>query len=206
MCIRAARPLLGLQTSLILTLTASASSQGPQSLWDLTDIGLRNEIATLGPYLETDDPFLRDSLVHLPLRSSSPLHIEFAAADVRVRLEAFPYEHSAWVKKRKDGSLWLEQRPVISWGNDEQHMRLSRAEIVVDGIIRAVPSSEFLDVFDPIATTSEYPEHWCTVARSKDGSRLYLQVLAGAGSHARCITWVFEHGEYLFRVVDPWEE
>jgi hypothetical protein len=206
MCIRAARLLLGLQTSLILALTASASSQGPQSLWDITDIGLRNEIATLGPYAETDDPFMMDSLVRFPLRSSSPLHVEFASGDVRIRLEAFPFEHPAWVKKRKDGSLWLDQQTLISWGNDEQHVRLSRAEVVIDGLVCAVPAEEFLDVFDPIAMTSDRPEHWCIAARSKDGYRMYLQVLAGSGKHARSVTWVFEDGEYLFRVVDPWEE
>jgi hypothetical protein len=203
---RAARLLLGLQTSLILVLTASAASQGPQSLWDLPDIALRNEIATLGPYVEADDPFVMDSLIRLPLRSSSPLHVEFANADVRVRLEAFPFVHPGWVKKKKDGTLRLDDQPVISWGSDEQHTRLSRAEVVVDGLVCAVPASELLDVFDPIATTSDFPEHWCIAARSKDGYRIYLQVLAGAGKHARSVTWVFDDGEYLFRVVDPWEE
>jgi hypothetical protein len=203
---RAARPLLGLQTSLILSVHTFASVRSPQDLAGIADPLIRDEIATLGPYNETDDPYRRDTLVHLPLRSSSASHLEFAADDIRVRLEAFPFEHSSWVKKHKNGSLWLDSEPVIGWGLGEAHSRVSRAELVIDGLVCAVPASELLDVFDPRALASSSPEHWCFAARSKDGYRVYLQVLAGAGEQARSVTWVFEYGEYLFRVVDPWKE
>lgn len=206
MRIRAAVPLLALHFALALPSFAFTFQQLPQGLLSVPDVSLREEIARLGPYAESDEPLLNDSMDHTPLRSFSTAHLEFATADVRVRVEAFPFERGSWVKVRRDGRAWLEDHPLCTWGNEQEHLRLGRVEVVVDGSVCTVPAKDVLDVFDPVALRADRPEHWCLVARSKDGYRLYVQVLAGAGAQARVITWTFENGRYLFRVVDPYDE
>jgi hypothetical protein len=137
------------------------------------------------------------------LRAWSERHVEFADAGVRVRIEAQPFHEARWVKHKAD-AYRFEGRPIIGWTVGAEHQRLSRMEVVLDGHVLDLPVAAFTDLFDPrlCEPGPTAPLQYATVARSTDGWRLYVLAQIGEGPEARMVTWVFEDGRYLFRVVD----
>lgn len=179
-----------------------AFQQHDLSLAAVADPTVRAEVAQLGPYPEMSGIDTVVAMNWLPERSTSAYHAELYAANVRVRIEAQPFEATMPVKRTRDGYR-LEHRPIIGWEDAPYHTRMSRLEVVTDGMVCTVPVAAFSDVFD-IARNSE-GNLWVQVACSTDGYRTYVLAQAGEGREAKVITWVFDDGQYRGRVVDPIE-
>ena len=174
--------------------------QQDRSLHELEDPRIRAEVMELGGYQELVMEFTTPSLVEVPLFSDSPGHLEFRDDGLRVRIEAQPFEHPKWVK-RTHGAWMLEDQTLLGWSPGESHSRLGRLEVVVDGRVVDLPTTAWLDVFDAPLRRETLP--FALVMRSRDGVRSYVHLQAGDAHDARMVTWVFEAGRYLFRVVDP---
>jgi hypothetical protein len=170
-----------------------------RSLADLDDPLIRSEILELGGYQELVLEFITPTLVEVPLFSHSPGHLEFRNDDLRVRIEAQPFEHPEWVKK-SNGAWMLEGQRVLGWSPAEAHSRLSRSEVVIDGCVVDLPTESWVDVFD--APLRREDLLFASAMRSKDGRRVYVHVQAG-DADARMVTWVLEDGAFLYRLVDP---
>lgn len=170
----------------------------------ITDSVMRAEIGRLGPYPEMHLPADASTLHELALRSWSATHCEFTAKDIRVRIEAQPFERAKWIISDDHKGHVLERAPIMGWSNVEAHTRMSRVELVLDGMVTEVPGTAFTDLFDPplCGPGPLAPLRFATAARSDDGWRVYVLAQVGQGDQARLVTWVFEDGRYLFRVVD----
>ena len=168
--------------------------------FDELDPPIRSELMELGGYQELVMEFTAPTLVEVPLFSHSSGQLEFRDAALRVRVEAQPFDHPKWVKKV--GSNWqLEGRYILGWSPGEVHTRLGRVEVVVDGCVSDLPAKAWLDVFDPPLRRDGLP--FAAVMRSRDERRIYVHLQSGDAADARMVTWVFEDGAYLYRVVDP---
>lgn len=194
-------PLLAAAT-LPLLLHANTRLQD-RSINDLPDATLRAELGQLGYYPESLGRDTVVPLIAVPLRSWSPTHVEFADAGVRVRIEAQTFTDVRSVKRTADGRA-LEGHPIIGWTPGDVHRRLSRVELVWDGQVVELPTAAFTDLFDPHLWVPgpDAPVLFTTVSRSTDGWRIYVLAQIGEGPEARMVTWVFEDGRYLCRVVD----
>lgn len=188
-----------------VTLPLFALQQASLSLDEVRDPIVRLEIGQLGPYPEMHRPVEASALQEVPLRSGSALLSEFAADGIRVRIEAQPFPHPAWVKGNTRQGFRLERSPILGWSPGEGHTRLSRVELVLDGLVTEVPEAAFTDLFDPRLCEPGpiAPLRFATAARSADGWRVYVLAQIGQGDQALLVTWVFEDGRYLYRVVDP---
>ena len=169
------------------------------SLAELDDPLIRSEIMELGGYQELVMEFITPSLVEVPLFSHSPGHVEFRNEGLRVRIEAQPFEHPTWVRK-SNCSWMLEGQALLGWSPAENHSRLSRLEMVIDGCVVNLPTETWVDVFD--APLRQEDLMFASVMRSPDGRRVYVHAQAG-DADARMVTWVVEDGALLYRVVDP---
>ena len=169
------------------------------SLAELDDPLIRSEIMELGGYQELVLEFTTPTLMEVPLFSHSPGHLEFRNEGLRVRIEAQPFEHPKWVKK-SNGSWMLEGQALLGWSPGENHSRLSRLEMVIDGCVVNLPTETWVDVFD--APLRQEDLMFASVMRSPDGRRVYVHAQAG-DADARMVTWVVEDGAWLYRVVDP---
>ena len=174
--------------------------QQDRSLYELEDPRIRAEVLELGGYQELVMEFTVPSLIEVPLFSDSPGHLEFRGEGLRVRVESQPFEHPKWVQ-RSHGAWMLEGQPLLGWSPAETHSRLGRLEVVVDGRVVDLPTTTWLDVFDAPLRRDGLP--FASVMRSRDGVRTYVHLQAGDSEDARMVTWVFERGSYLYRVVDP---
>ncbi len=194
-----ARPLAVMPSLLALPVLAIT---GPQdiSLDQVDDPVIRAEVMELGGYQELVMEFTNPSLCEVPLFAGSPGHLEFRDSTLRVRIEAQAFEHPKWVK-RSHGAWMLEDQPVLGWSPGESHSRLGRLEVVVGGCVVNLPTATWLDVFDAPLRREDLP--FASVMRSRDGLRTYVHLQAGDAEDARMVTWVFERGGYLYRVVDP---
>lgn len=173
-----------------------------RSLADLEDHIVRAELAQFGSYQELRMELVEVDLHNVPLRSSTPFQLEFADDAVRVRIEAYAFDHAPWVKK-SHGSYTLDGAPILGWTIGEEHSRLGRVEVVVDGAVVELPANTFTDVFD--APLYRNDALFAAVLRSRDGWRTYVHLQAGEGPQARLVTWVIDDGEFLCRVVDALE-
>lgn len=170
-----------------------------RSLYTLDDELMRAEIAQLGGYQEVLEAFTENTLVPLLVVGSDEHSLTFRSPDQRVAIETYPFNNVAdVVRKRQQWSL--EGRPAIGWSLADEHNRLARVEVVQEGTVLNVPTAAVTDVFDLPLRRDGLP--YCTVHRSRDGWRTYVHAQAGDGPTARMVTWVFENGHYLFRVVD----
>jgi ribosomal protein S8E len=189
-------------TLLLCSISLHATTQGPDlALSDVQDLTIRAEIAGTGPYQERSEEDHDMLLVAVPLTSWSPGHVEFRGEGLRVRLEAQPFDDVRGVKLR-NGNAELDRAPIIGWCNDDQHTRLSRMEVVMDGSVVQVPVSAFTDLFDLPLTREHGGVQLCAAWRSRDGWRTYVQAQVGDDAHALIVTWVMEDGRYLQRIVD----
>ena len=170
------------------------------SLSELNDPRIRGEMMELGGYQELVMEFTTPSLTEVPLYSTSPRHLEFRDDQLRVRIEDQPFDHPKWVN-RSHGSWMLEDEALLGWSPGETHSRLGRLEVVVDGCVVDLPATAWLDVFDAPLRRDSLP--FASVMRSRDGVRAYVHLQAGDAEDASMVTWVFERGNYLYRVVDP---
>ena len=170
------------------------------SLTEIEDPRIRAEVLELGGYQELVMEFTVPSLIEVPLFSDPPGHLEFRGEGLRVRVESQPFEHPKWVQ-RSHGAWMLEGQPLLGWSPAETHSRLGRLEVVVDGRVVDLPTTAWLDVFDAPLRREGLP--FASVMRSRDGVRTYVHLQAGDSEDARMVTWVFERGSYLYRVVDP---
>lgn len=190
----------------LLLCTTFLQAAAPQDIrmLDIDDALVRSELAGLGGYPELGIREAGAPLLDIPLRSWSTMHAEFASDELRVRLERYPF-HRAGDMRMSAGRRQLFGRSVIGWDPAAEHQRLARLEVVLDGSVCEVPVNDVVDVFDPrfCSGSADRPVRFVAVARSRDGWRLHVQVLAGAGAEARLVTWVFEDGNYRYRVVDP---
>lgn len=189
---------------LACSLVLNAAPPQDLRLAEIDDRLVRSEVAGLGGYPELGTREISTPLLEIPLRSWSTIHAEFASDDLRVRLERYPF-HRAGDMRTSAGRRQLFGRPVIGWDPAADHQRLSRMEVVLDGMVCEVPVDQVVDVFDPrfcIGATDK-PIRFVSAARSRDGWRVHVQILAGAGPEACLVTWVFEDGSYQYRVVDP---
>lgn len=187
---------------LLSTVSLFAFQQVDRPLAALNDPLIRNEIAQLGPYAEMAMPASLGDLRELPLRNGSSLLAEFAGEGIRVRLEAQPFPRPEFVQRK--GRFMLEGMPIHGWTIGTQHNRMSRVELVLDGVVTEVPETAFTDLFD-VRLCEDGPSgplHFALAARSVDGWRTYVLVQAGQGKEACLVTWVFEDGKYLYRMVD----
>ena len=185
--------------SLPVSVFALATPQD-RSLSDLQDPLVHAEMLELGGYQELVMEFTTPTLREVPLFSHSPSHLEFRYDGLRVRIEAQPFEHPNWVKK-SNGSWILEGQHILGWSPAETHLRLSRLEVVVDGCVALVPTGSWVDVFDAPLRRDDLL--FASTMRSADGRRFYVHLQAGDAADARMVTWVFEDGTFLYRVVDP---
>lgn len=183
-------------------LTASAAQQHDLWLEVIQDITLRSELAQLGPYPETSGLDTVVLMNRLPLRSASALHVELFGSGLRVRLEVQPFVAGREIERTRSGYRF-DREPILGWEPGAYHTRVSRVELVSDGIVCQVPTTAFMDLFDMGLDADGHL--WAQAARSADGYRSYVLVQVGEGHNARAITWVFDDGRYLFRVVDPVE-
>ena len=192
-------------TSLLLALgpLVARADQHTTTLADIADSGLRQELAQVGGYPELLRLPVAAAPVELPLRHGDQQAISFASDDIRVTLLSYPFQRPQDTRMRQ-GARTLYGAPVLGWASGEDHTRLARLEVVWDGLVVEVPVAEVIDVFDArfCEAVRTGTVRFTTVVRSADGHRLHVQVLAGAGPEARLITWVFEEGRYVMRVVD----
>lgn len=186
---------------LLIILPVRADHQ--QGLVDLKDTLLARELSQVGGYPEMARPLGFHDVEAAPIFSWGPGHTQFRTEDLRVRIECQPFEPSADIRWKKDHAL-LDGVPMIGWWTDAAHMRLSKVEVVVDGLVLSPPVESTIDVFAPrpCEAYGNRVLQFSSVARSRDGYRIYVQVLAGQGEQARLVTWVFEEGHYLCRVID----
>lgn len=174
------------------------------SLADVADPTLHAEIAQIGPYTEMSGADTLVPLEDLPVRSCSLGHIEFFGDGVRVRIETQPFDHPEQVKRSR-GAYRTEGSLVLGWSAMEQHRRMSRVEVVIDGVVVDIPVSAFTDLFDPPLCADAGAQLFASAVRSRDSWRTYVSAQVGDGGEARWVTWVIEDGRYLFRVVDAIE-
>ncbi len=150
-----------------------ASLQHQLTLADVHDSLLHAEIAALGAYPELEGALPDVRLTEVPLRACSGSQAVLEGADVHVELRR----------------------------SETQDLQLA---VVVDDSLLAIPDASvsglradrFCDWDDDLQRILPY----CSAARSTDGSRVYVHMLAGEGRKHRLLTWVFEEGRYLFRV------
>lgn len=187
---------------LLCSITLHATTQVPdRALSDVQDVTIREEIAGTGPYQEISQEDHKELLVAVPLRSLSPRHLEFWGEGLRVRLEAQPFEDVGGVELR-NGSAQLDGAPILGWSTDEQHTRLSRMEVVMDGMVVPIPVDAFTDLFDAPLSRKNGRVVLAAAWRSMDGWRTYVQAQVGDEAHPLIVTWVVEDGRYLQRIVD----
>lgn len=199
------RPLFFIALASSPLLPLFAFQQASLSLDEVRDPIVRFEIGHLGPYAEMHRPAEASTLQEVPLRSGAALYSEFAADGIRVRIEAQPFAYPAWVKGNTRQGFRLERNPILGWSPGQEHTRLSRVELVLDGLVTEVPEAAFTDLFDPRLCEPGpiAPLRFATAARSADGWRVYVLAQIGQGDQTLLVTWVFEDGRYLYRVVDP---
>lgn len=188
----------------LLVHRSAANTWTQDRSWEqLDDPTLRREVAQLGGYPEAIADTGQSTLNELALRTSTAGAVEFYGGGIRVRLEAQPFEHGSWVKRSR-GNTVLEGRPILGWPRSttqREGLRMSRLEVVWDGWVAQVPVQAYDDLFDPLLQ-QEDGARYVLAARSADGWRLYVHAQIGEGAEARLVTWVFEDGRYLFRVID----
>jgi hypothetical protein len=189
-------------TLLLCSIPLCANTQAPdRALSEVQDLTIRAEISGTGPYQEMSEEDHEELLVAVPLRSWSPTHVEFWGEGLRVRLEAQPFDDLRSVKLR-NGLAQVDRQPILGWSPGDDHARMSRLEVVMDGSVVAVPVSAFTDLYDlPLSREDGYvllAAAW----RSRDGWRTYVQVQVGDDAHPLIVTWVIEDGRYLQRIVD----
>ena len=196
-----ARPIAVLAFLLPLFALRAALLQQDLSLATVTDPLIHQEIQELGLYPELMEEFPEPTLNYVPIRSREGNQLEFCDSGIRIRIETQHFDHSKWVKPTASG-FRLEQEHILGWTPGDEHNRLSRMELVMDGNVIDLPMKDFTDIFDAPLSTGEGTLMFATAARSRDGWRTYVHVQAGSGRHAQLVTWVFDDGRYLFRVVD----
>lgn len=189
-------------TLLLCSITLSAAIQDPdRSLSEVDDLTIRAEIAGTGPYQEMIAEDHAELLQSIPLRSWSPVHVEFRGEGLRVRLEAQGFDDLRGVKVR-NGTALLDRSPILGWSTGEDHVRMSRMEVVMDGMVVPVPVTAFIDLFDTPLSREDGRVVLAAAWRSKDGWRTYVQAQVGDDAHPLIVTWVLEDGRYLQRIVD----
>ncbi len=201
-----------MRTSLIALIVASHSNLYPSAssaavqpqdpTWgELDDPLIRAEIHELGLYPEILEEFPSNTLQQLPLRSCSEGHVDFFDGSVRVRIESQVFDHPAWVQSSANGAR-LEKAPILGWTPNGTHRRLSRLEVVIDGLNIPIPLAAFHDLFDAPLCSEDATLHYAQAARSNDGWRIYVHAQVGEGRNAALVTWLFEDGQYHYRIVD----
>ncbi len=189
-------------TLLLSSITLHAAIQGPdRSLMEVQDLTIRAEIAGTGPYQEMSSDDHQALLVDIPIRSWSPRHVEFWGEGLRVRLEAQPFEDVSGVKIR-NGNAQLDRQPILGWSTGDEHARMSRLEVVMDGLVVPIPVQAFTDLFDTPLSRESGRVVLAAAWRSKDGWRTYVQAQVGDDAHPLIVTWVLEDGRYVQRIVD----
>ncbi len=183
----------------------AALLQQDLSLATVNDPLIHQEIQELGLYPELMEEFPGSTLNYLAIRSSAGNQLEFSDDGIRIRIETQQFDHSKWVKHTPTG-FRLEQERMLGWTPGEEHNRLSRVELVLDGSVIDLPTNAYTDIFDAPLFAGEGTVMFATAARSRDGWRTYVHLQAGSGRHAQLVTWVFDDGRYLFRVVDQARE
>lgn len=187
---------------LLCSITIHATTQAPDlALSDVQDLTIREEIAGTGPYQEMSSDDHHAMLVEIPVRSLSPGHVEFWGDGLRVRLEAQPFEDVGGVQLRNGGAQ-LDRQSILGWSIGDEHVRLSRLEVVMDGMVVPIPVQAFTDLFDAPLSRENGRVVLAAAWRSKDGWRTYVQAQVGDHAHPLIVTWVMEDGRYLQRVVD----
>ncbi len=191
---------------LITSLLHASIQQHDPGLADVTDPTYQVEIAQLGLYPEIIGEDSVVALDVLPLRSCSADHVEFFGDGIRVRIESQVFDHPDWVKRSR-GTFNLEGSPIFGWSRTDPHSRMSRVEVVMDGVVVELPVEAFTDLFDPLlgSRSSNGLSLFASAARSLDGWRTYVHAQVGKGIQARIVTWVIEDGHYQFRVIDKAE-
>jgi hypothetical protein len=178
-----------------------ALPQQDRSLATIGDAQIQQELQELGLYPELVERLPASSLQDIPFRSSSPQHVEFFGDGIRLRIETHLFDHASWVQRKRTG-FFLEHAPVVGWTPGDQHSRLSRVELIMDGTVVELPLDAFTDLFDLPLCSADGSVRFARVCRSRDGWRTYVHVQAGEDEHIALVTWVFEDGRYLYRVVD----
>lgn len=185
-----------------IPIESSAAVQPQESTWwDLDDPLVRAEVHELGLYPELVEEFPANTLQQLPLRSCSEGHVDFFDGSVRVRIESQVFDHPAWVQSSASGAR-LEKAPILGWTPNGSHRRLSRLEVVIDGLNIPIPLEAYHDLFDALLCSDDATVRYAQAARSNDGWRIYVHAQVGEGRNAVLVTWLFEDGHYRYRVVD----
>ena len=200
-----ARPIAVLALLLPFFILHAAPLQQDLSLATLNDPLIQQEIQELGLYPELMEEFPGSTLNYLAIRSSEGNRLEFCDNGIRIRIETQQFEHAKWVKPTTTG-FRLEQERILGWTPSEEHNRLSRLELVMDGSVVDLPMNAYTDIFDAPLFTGDGTLMFATAARSRDGWRTYVHLQAGSGRHTQLVTWVFDDGRYLYRVVDQARE
>jgi hypothetical protein len=190
-------------TVAVIMLWASLSRvqavQQDLSIHDIKDPTLHDELLQLGGYQELVQEFGSVSLVPVPLVKAADLGLEFRATGVRVQVEVLPFVPDIAPKEGPVG--WeLDGHPMIGWTPGGEHTRMARLELVQEGAVCGPAPARWLDVFDAPLLVNGVP--YVAVMRSRDGWRTYLHLQAGEGPWGRMVTWVFEDGALLCRLVD----
>jgi hypothetical protein len=155
--------------------------QAPVTLADVADPLLHAEIAMQGLYPEMEGSFGEAALIEVPLRSCSSRHAEFSDQGLLVRIEARSVTGAA-------------------------HPELYSLRILLDDSLLQIPNADLNGLRDPrfcgFDDGLQRILPYCSVSRSADGYRLYIHLQFGEGRETRVVTWVFDDGNYLFRVED----
>ncbi len=169
---------------------------------DLTDRTFRTELGGTGPYTEALGTDTIPLLPTLATRQKSASLVEFLDPDLRLRIETQPFTGLKDVHRSRRGAL-LDGEPVLGWIPAEHHRRVSRMELVWNGTVIPLPVQRFYDVFDP--WEDDQGDLFATVSRSMDGDRVYAQLIVPHENGSAVISWIFENGHFVGRVVDTLE-
>lgn len=162
----------------VLPLPILASlQQAPITLAEVDDPLLHAEIAQLGLYPEIEGGFGEAVILDVPLRSCSPFHADLGNDGLTVRFTA---------------------RPNVA------HVELATLQVMQDDSMLFIPKDAYVGLEDPrfcgYDDGLQLMLPYCSASRSADGFRTYVHLQLGEGRRTRLVTWVFDDGQYLFRL------
>ena len=181
------------------------------SFTTLTDTRLRREIAMFASAPSFEKEFEKApklELNEIPLKNCADNSVEFLGEGVNVVIEKMPFDTTGHQLGYTDHFLNLIDGKLF-WGTDGGVPREKLKSIVVRlGNLKETLSAKAMDgIFEPNLCykdrkTKVFVHAYPKIFRSNDGKRVYIYMVNSDGAGGYEVTWIFQNGKYLRRVVD----